>query len=176
VEKGVTAKVNVAGFLIHSALHKARPDVNAACHCHSVSGRSWSTFGKPLEMLNQDACTLYGRQAVYEGFGGVVLSEEEGERIAAALGDKSVCFLQNHGILTVGSTIDEAAYLFTCADRCCQSQLQVEAAAANGLSKKIIGDEEAKFTQQTMTRASLYTQFQPYFELMVYETKGEFLE
>lgn len=46
-------KVNTAGFVIHSEIHKARPDINAACHCHSPYGRAWSTFGKPLEMLNQ---------------------------------------------------------------------------------------------------------------------------
>lgn len=46
-------KVNTAGFMIHAALHKARPDVNAACHTHSPYGRAWSSFGKPIEMLNQ---------------------------------------------------------------------------------------------------------------------------
>ena len=46
-------KVNRAGFMIHAALHKARPDVNAACHTHSPYGRAWSAFGKPIEMLNQ---------------------------------------------------------------------------------------------------------------------------
>lgn len=46
-------KVNTAGFMIHASLHKARPDVNAAAHTHSPYGRAWSTFGKPIEMLNQ---------------------------------------------------------------------------------------------------------------------------
>lgn len=46
-------KINTAGFIIHSAIHKARPDINAACHVHSMYGRAWSAFGKPIEMLNQ---------------------------------------------------------------------------------------------------------------------------
>lgn len=46
-------KINKAGFIIHSSIHKARPDINAACHVHSVYGRTWSAFGKPVEMLNQ---------------------------------------------------------------------------------------------------------------------------
>lgn len=50
-------KVNKAGFMIHAALHKARPDVNAACHTHSPHGRAWSTFGRPIEMLNQGQYT-----------------------------------------------------------------------------------------------------------------------
>ena len=50
-----TGSVNAAGFSIHSAFLKARPDVNAACHTHSVYGKAYSSFGKPLDMLNQDA-------------------------------------------------------------------------------------------------------------------------
>jgi ribulose-5-phosphate 4-epimerase/fuculose-1-phosphate aldolase len=57
---------NAAGFLIHSAVHKARPDVIAACHTHSIHGMAWSVFGKPIEMITQDAAYLYGdAQAVY---------------------------------------------------------------------------------------------------------------
>ena len=92
---------NGAGFLIHSALHKARPDVNAACHCHGIAGKAWSAFAKPLEMLNQDVCYFYGEaQAVYKEFGGIVFSEEEGKRLAAALGPKGKgMILRNHGLL-----------------------------------------------------------------------------
>ena len=58
---------NAAGFLIHSAVHKARPDVIAACHTHSPYGKAWSSFRRPLEMLNQDVTYFYGEaQAVYK--------------------------------------------------------------------------------------------------------------
>lgn len=58
---------NAAGFLIHSAVHKARPDVIAACHAHGVHGMAWSAFGRPLETLTQDVAYLYGEaQAVYQ--------------------------------------------------------------------------------------------------------------
>lgn len=143
---GNKVAVNAAGFQIHSAIHRARPDLNAACHCHSVAGKAWSAFGRPLDIINQDSCTLYGIQAVYESFGGVVLEDEESERVAAAMGDKSrVITLQNHGLLTAGSTVDEAAYLFTMMERTCEVQLMVE---STGLPRKIIGDKEAKFTAQ----------------------------
>lgn len=46
-------KVNAAGFIIHSSIHRARPDINAACHMHSPAGRAWSAFGKGIDMLNQ---------------------------------------------------------------------------------------------------------------------------
>jgi ribulose-5-phosphate 4-epimerase/fuculose-1-phosphate aldolase len=91
-------KVNTAGFMIHAALHKARPDINAAAHCHSPYGRAWSTFGRPIELLNQDCCMFYNDLSVYEGFGGVVLAKEEGENIAKALGStRKNVILQNHG-------------------------------------------------------------------------------
>jgi ribulose-5-phosphate 4-epimerase/fuculose-1-phosphate aldolase len=50
---GGDGPINVAGFLIHSAIHQARPDINAACHVHSPYGRAWSTFGQGIDMLNQ---------------------------------------------------------------------------------------------------------------------------
>lgn len=45
--------INTAGFVIHSSLHKARPDVNVAIHTHSPYGKAWSIFGKPVEYLTQ---------------------------------------------------------------------------------------------------------------------------
>lgn len=53
VEGGNQAMVNEAGFMIHSEVHHARPDVTAVVHAHSIYGKTWSTFGKPIEMLNQ---------------------------------------------------------------------------------------------------------------------------
>ena len=86
---------------LDSAIHKARPDIHAAAHCHSIYGKAWSTFGKPVDITTQDSCTFYDNLAVYENFGGVVLAEEEGENIARALGPKwKTCILQNHGLLT----------------------------------------------------------------------------
>ncbi len=160
--------VNSAGFLIHSALHKARPDVNAACHAHSPYGKAWSAFGRRLEMLNQDACVFYGdAQSVYGEFGGVVFDEEEGKRLAESLGTKGKAMvLRNHGLLTVGQTVDEAGYLFTLMERTCQVQLLVEAAAANGLPKRFIGDKEASYTfEMTADAEGLYCEFQPGLEV-----------
>lgn len=142
-----TAPINAAGFAIHSALHKARPNINAACHTHSKYGKTFSCFGKELEMLNQDVCTLYGTQCVYDDFGGVAIEAAEGEAIAKAAGDKNRCvILQNHGLLTAGETVDEAGYLFTLMERSCEVQLLADAAASEENPKKLIGHEEAAYT------------------------------
>ncbi|KAH0365784.1 class II aldolase, partial [Aureobasidium melanogenum] len=160
---GNKVAVNAAGFAIHSAIHKARPDVNAACHCHSPAGKAWSAFGKRLEMINQDSCLLWNNQEVYEQFGGVVLAKEESVKIAEALGPQSrTMILQNHGLLTCGSTVDEAAYLFTMMEKTCEVQIMADAA---GHEKKIIGEEEARFTHEVNADpVTLYTEFQPDFE------------
>ena len=100
-------------------------------------------------MINQDVTMFYGEaQAVYPEFGGVVLKPEESDRLAGSLGPKGkLLILRNHGLLTVGETVDEAAYLFTLAERSCEIQLQVDAAAASTrLEKKLIEPEAARFT------------------------------
>ena len=166
---------NAAGFLIHAAIHRARPDVHAICHTHSTYGRAWSTFAKELEMLNQDVCNFYKAQAVYAQYGGVALGEEEGVRMAQALGQGKGLILMNHGLLTVGSTVDEAAYMFMLMEKSCECQLLAEAAAANGIQKKLIQDEEAAYNYRMASEAeNLYCEFQPEYEYEVFLTGGAF--
>lgn len=175
---GNQSPINAAGFRIHGELHKARPDVNAACHAHTVYGKAWAAFGKKLDMINQDACIFYNCHAVYDNFGGVVFEGEEGKRLAQALGNNKAMILQNHGLLTVGETIDEAGYLFDLLERTCQVQLQVEMVAkACGFDKKIIGEDEAAFTYyNTSHPAELYSAFQSDYNLEVDLTGKQFLQ
>lgn len=168
--------INRAGFLIHSEIHKARRDVHAVCHCHSIHGKAWSSFGRRIEMINQDACKFFGHaHTVYENHGGVVLGAEEGERIAAALGSSKAVILRNHGILTVGSTVDEAAWLFTSLEHSCKAQLLVEAAAANGSRVLLIDEEEARFNFEAESDPEVcYAEFQVYYELERRVSGGDF--
>lgn len=159
---GAQKPINAAGFYIHSSIHKARPEIEAIGHCHSTFGKAWSAFGRPVDITNQDSCIFYDNQAVYKSFGGVVLAAEEGANIAAALGPKARCaILQNHGLLTIGSTVDEVAYSFSLLEKQCQIQLAIEAAEANGLKKVIIDDDDAEFTAATTQNpGALYFSFQ----------------
>lgn len=93
--------INAAAFAIHSEIHKARPDVHAACHAHSVYGKAFSVFGRELDMITQDSLRFYKDHSVYPQFGGVVLDREEGKKIAQHLGTGKAIILQNHGLLTV---------------------------------------------------------------------------
>ena len=72
--------INEAAFVIHAAIHKARPDVIAAAHTHSTYGKAWSTLGRTLDPITQDSCSFYGDHGLYGEFHGVVLEAEEGDR------------------------------------------------------------------------------------------------
>ncbi|KAI0160450.1 putative aldolase [Xylariaceae sp. FL1272] len=160
VAGNVSESINNAGFSIHSAVHKARPDVHAICHAHSVHGKAWSAFARPLEMINQDVCNFYNAHSVYDDYGGIANDTSEGESIAASLKDGKASILMNHGLLTVGQTVDEAAYLFCLMERSCKIQLMVE---ASGLPKRYISDEEAAYNfKMASTPETLYIEFQPH--------------
>jgi ribulose-5-phosphate 4-epimerase/fuculose-1-phosphate aldolase len=156
--------VNTAAFAIHSQVHEARPDVNAAAHTHSPYGRAFSTLGKPLAPLTQDACAFYGDHTVFDDYTGVVLDVEEGKRIAHALGGTKACILRNHGLLTVGETVDEAAWWFITMDRSCQVQLMADAAG----DPIPIDHEHASLTQtQVGSHVGGWFSFQPLYDKIV---------
>ena len=120
--------VNTAAFAIHSRVHAARPDVVAAAHAHSMYGKSWSSLGRLLDPITQDACAFYEDHALFDDYTGVVYETSEGDRIASTLGPRKAIILRNHGLLTVGHTVDEAAWWFITMDRSCHAQLLAEAA------------------------------------------------
>lgn len=120
--------LNRAAFAIHAALHDARPDIVAAAHTHSTYGKAWSTLGRPLLPLTQDACAFHHDHAVFDDFSGVVLDTSEGDRIAAALGPRKAVILKNHGILTAGPSVQAAVWWYLALDNACHTQLLAEAA------------------------------------------------
>lgn len=158
--------VNVAAFAIHSALHQARPDVVAAAHSHSLYGKSWSTLGRLLDPLTQDACAFFEDHALFDDYTGVVVDQEEGKRIAHALGDAKAVILRNHGLLTAGHSVDEAVWWFVTMERSCQAQLLAEAAG----SPIPISLEAARLTKtQVGEPVCGYVSFQPLYQKIVRE-------
>ena len=157
--------VNRAGFVIHSAVHEARPDVVAACHAHSVHGKAWSSLGRKLDPITQDACALYDNHTVVaEGAGAVVVDREAGAALAKGLGDLRMAFHQNHGIFTVGDTVAEAAWWFIATERNCQAQLLAEAAG----TPTMIDHANADFTrEQTGSPFAGWFSFQPLWDEIV---------
>lgn len=158
--------VNVAAFAIHSSIHRARPDVVAAAHSHSLCGKAWASLGRLLDPITQDACAFFEDHVVFEDFTGVVYETSEGERIAKALGNHKAAILQNHGLLTVGQTVDEAAWWFITMDRSCHAQLLAQAAGKPAL----ITRERALATRELVgTHQAGWFQFQPLWEMISQE-------
>ncbi|HXZ14334.1 MAG TPA: class II aldolase/adducin family protein [Candidatus Sulfotelmatobacter sp.] len=158
--------VNVAAFAIHSQVHRARPDVIAAAHSHSIYGKAWSSLGRLLDPITQDACAFYEDHAVFQDFAGVVYETSEGERITQALGSNKAAILRNHGLLTVGHTVEEAAWWFITMDRSCQAQLLAEAA---GAPVKIDPANAAATRELVGTHMAGWFQFQPLLSRIVRE-------
>ena len=160
------AMVNKAAFVIHSQVHEARPDVVAAAHAHSIYGKSWSALGRPLDPITQDVCAFYEDHGVFDDYTGVVLDLEEGKRLAHALGDHKAVILRNHGLLTVGHSVDEAAWWFITMERSCQAQLLAEAAG----TPVLIDPDMANVTQgQVGSHVAGWYSFQPLFQRIVRE-------
>ena len=155
--------VNTAAFAIHSSLHDARPDVNAAAHSHSMYGKTFSTLGKMLDPISQDSCAFYERTAIFADYDGVANGPDEGINIAKALGDKEFCILQNHGILTTGSMVDTAVWYFLNMEDACKSQLLAEAV---GKPKVIPHDTACATRDYVANDLSAFVSFQPTVDVL----------
>ena len=153
--------VNQAAFAIHSRVHAARPDVVAAAHSHSKYGRAFSTLGQKLDPITQDSCAFFDDHEVFDDFTGVVNDTAEGDRIAGALGKNKAAILQNHGLLTVGTSVDAAVWWFITMERSCEVQL---AAMAAGTPKLIDPEVAAATYRQVGGEVAGAFQFHPLWE------------
>ena len=109
-----------------------------------IYGKAWSCLGRHLDPLTQDACAFFEDHDIYDDYQGVVTDSSEGDQIAVALGDKKAAILMNHGLLTVGHSVEEAAWWFITMERSCQAQM---AAEATGTKLHMISDEVARKTR-----------------------------
>lgn len=117
-------EMNVTGFVIHSAIHAARPDLHCVLHSHSDGGLAVSVLDEGLIPMIQDAVPFADRVA-YHDYEGLSTNVAERERLAADLGDRNVMILRNHGLLTCGATVGEAFMLMYYLERSCRVQMHV---------------------------------------------------
>jgi ribulose-5-phosphate 4-epimerase/fuculose-1-phosphate aldolase len=158
--------VNAAAFAIHSQVHQARPDVIGAAHSHSLHGKALSALGEKLEPITQDVCAFYEDHALFDDYSGVVLDVEEGKRIAHALGGNKAVILRNHGLLTVGQSVESAIWWFVTMERSCQAQLLAKAA---GTPVHIAPEQAALTYSQVGSELAGWFQFQPLLERVLRE-------
>jgi ribulose-5-phosphate 4-epimerase/fuculose-1-phosphate aldolase len=156
--------VNHAGFMLHSAIHQAQPEVLASCHMHTINGMAWAALGRPLEPITQTACCFYGDHVVIsEEAGAVVVEKDAGRAVAMALGGNKAAIHQNHGLFTVGrESVDEAAWWFIALERSCEIQLKAE---ATGSPLKRVAPEAAAHSRKHLgTPLMAWMHFQPIYD------------
>jgi len=122
---GLGYKFNPAGYVIHSAVHDAKPDIHCVIHTHSLAGMAVGSLESGLLPMTQTAMRF--TKVAYHDYEGVVLEMGERERLLANLGDCEVMILRNHGILALGATVAQAFNNTYRLERACRSQLMAMA-------------------------------------------------
>ncbi len=121
-------EVNHAGYIIHSCIHRARPDVSCVAHTHTRAGVAVSCLKDGLVPMNQEGLQFYNRIA-YHDYEGIAVYEDEQKRLVANLGEKDVMILRNHGLIATGRTISEAFRRLYYLELACRLQIDVMSAA-----------------------------------------------
>lgn len=124
-----TQEINPAGFIIHSAIHMMRPDVQCIIHTHTTAGMAIAAIESGLLPISMYALGYYG-QVAYHDFEGPSLDPEERARLGSNLGKNHVLILRNHGLLTCGETIAQAFVRMFRLERACQVQLAAQSTGA----------------------------------------------
>lgn len=123
------SRVNAAGFVIHGAIHMARPDMQCVIHTHTAAGIAVSAQEHGLLPISQHALKFYGKLG-YHDYEGIALSLDERKRLVADLGTHNAMILRNHGLLVGGRTVAEAFHQIHFLERACQAQVQAMAGGA----------------------------------------------
>lgn len=124
--------INMAAYYIHAPVHEARPDIVAAAHCHTPYGTPFSATVSRLEPISQESCAFFDDHEIFDDEEVNIGSTDGGKRIAAAMGGARATILRNHGLLTVGATVDAAVGYFLLMERC--AEVQVKAPGAQPIS------------------------------------------
>ena len=145
--------INLAGFVIHSAIHAARDDAACVLHVHSVNGVAVSAQEDGLLPLSQHSMAVLASLA-YHDYEGVALQDDEKPRLVRDLGDKRFLMLRNHGLLTVGRTVAEAFVGMYFFEASCMMQVRAQAGGGKlrRIPQSIVDDAPRQFA--TVTRGA----------------------
>ncbi len=145
--------INLAGFCIHSAVHRARPDVHCIAHTHPPAGSAFSSLGILMEPLDQTSCSFYEDHGLYKEYTGIVVEQEQTNDIVSALGSTRALILANHGLLTCAATIEQALIDMIDMERTCRVNLD---AMATGRTLHPVPAEAALHSRSILTQAARY--------------------
>jgi ribulose-5-phosphate 4-epimerase/fuculose-1-phosphate aldolase len=120
-DSGTGYGINQAGFVIHSAIHRGRPDVGCVIHTHSPAGMAVSALECGLLPLTQNA--MFFGEVGYHDYEGPAIDLDEQKRLVRDLGSAAALILRNHGLLTAGRTVCEAFVVMHWLEKACQAQI-----------------------------------------------------
>lgn len=143
--------INMAAYYIHAPVHEARPDVVSAAHCHTPYGTPFSATVTKLAPISQESCAFFGDHEIFDDDEVSIASTEGGKRIGAAVGENRAVILRNHGLLTVGATVDAAVGYFLMMERC--AEVQVKAPAAQPIGAEMARRVHDEFDEQAAWQA-----------------------
>ncbi|MEX6501994.1 aldolase [Pseudomonas zhanjiangensis] len=116
--------VDPTAFHIHSAIHRGVPQARCILHTHMPYATALACIeGGRLEPISQNALRFHGRIAYDEDFAGMALASDEGARLCAALGDKPVLFMGNHGVTVAGASVAAAFDELYFLEKACETQI-----------------------------------------------------
>lgn len=141
-------EVNTAGFVLHGAVHMAKPELHCVMHTHTVAGMAVSCLDCGLLPINQGAMRWYNRIA-YHDFEGLALDFDEQERVVRDLGNHKCMILKHHGLLTCGVNVGEAFTLMYHLEKACQTQMMV---LASNQKYSMPSPEQCEHTAQQFFR------------------------
>lgn len=124
-------EVNRAGFVIHSAIHAGREDAVCVLHTHSEAATAISALDDGLLPVSQFAMRYQGHMGLHD-YEGVAIDTDERQRLIDDIGPHNTLVLRNHGVLTVGQTIQEAFILMYYFEKAARVQLLAQSAVAGG--------------------------------------------
>lgn len=144
--------LDLTAYHIHSRLHLQAPQARCVLHTHMPYATALTSVeGGRVEPINQNALRFWNTVAYDDDYNGLVLDHQEGDRLCRAIGDKSVLFLANHGVIVTGDSIAEAFDTLYFLERTCQNQVL---AMSTGLPLKRVRDDVAAATAARIAQSA----------------------
>lgn len=138
---------------IHSEVLRARADVNAVVHTHPIHAVAFSSLGKPLAAVGNDASWFVGRLPTFSETTDLIIDQARGRAVARCLGPHAALMLRNHGIVTAAASIEEAVWVALKLERACHMQLLAEAA---GGPRLVVEGDDLRHKAGRSNRADLH--------------------
>jgi len=148
------------GIPLHSAILSLRPDIISVAHTHALYGRTWTTTGRLIPPSTAESAVFFERHAIYDSH-----ANGEGDNLVRALGNNRALLMKNHGLLTVGQSVDETAYLFISLEKVCQSQIAAESIG----STETMDEHQARRSSERFQAYSGWLNFQPAYQSIIKE-------